>query len=341
MSATISASLSEKRTRRKPKRFAPLNPDVQHDPHLPRLKGIIFDVDGTLCLPQNYMFKEMRQALDIPRSVDILDHVRSLSNEPDCNPPSSAHSTLPERSPQSSTDTSQPPSADLLSPALPDTTTDISSGGETAAAGASSLASSPASQQSSPQSRAVAAIQSIERKAMTSQRPQPGLQSLMSYLQRRNVRKGICTRNFPAPVHHLLDSFLQGEEFGTFEPIITRDSEGVAPKPSPEGMWRIAEHWGLHTEDQDGLVEYIKANGEGGEGEFDPLELAKRYLGSGLIMVGDSLDDMAAGYRAGAATVLLVNDENQDLARHEYTGRSVRRLDELIGILENGFSEDA
>ncbi|OCT47718.1 haloacid dehalogenase-like hydrolase family protein [Cladophialophora carrionii] len=333
MSAPISASPSEKATRRKPKRFAPLNPDIQHGRDLPRLKGTIFDVDGTLCLPQNYMFKEMRQALGIPRSVDILDHIRSLSNEPDGNPPSSNDSTNSKGTPQSSTDTSQPPSADLLSPSLPDTTTDISSDEGTAP--------SPASQLSSPQSRAVATIQSIERRAMTSQRPQPGLQSLMSYLQRRNVRKGLCTRNFPAPVHHLLDSFLQGEEFGTFEPIITRDSEGVAPKPSPEGLWRIAEHWGLPTEDEGGLVEYIKANSEGGEGELDPLELAKRYLGSGLIMVGDSIDDMAAGYRAGAATVLLVNDENQSLARHEYTGRTVQRLDELIGILENGFSEDA
>jgi phosphoglycolate phosphatase-like HAD superfamily hydrolase len=163
----------------------------------------------------------------------------------------------------------------------------------------------------------------------------------MSYLTRRNVRKGLCTRNFPAPVHHLLGSFLQGEEFGSFEPIITRDSEGVAPKPSPEGLWRIAEHWGLHEVDEDGRSESTKVNGGGEAAEFDPLELAKWYLGSGLIMVGDSIDDMAAGYRAGAATVLLVNDENQHLARHQYTGKTVRRLDELIGILENGFSEDA
>jgi phosphoglycolate phosphatase-like HAD superfamily hydrolase len=56
-------------------------------------------------------------------------------------------------------------------------------------------------------------------------------------------------------------------------------------------------------------------------------------------MVGDSLDDMAAGYRAGAATVLLVNEENEALSKHEYTGLSVRRLDELIDILDRGFEE--
>jgi phosphoglycolate phosphatase-like HAD superfamily hydrolase len=75
------------------------------------------------------------------------------------------------------------------------------------------------------------------------------------------------------------------------------------------------------------------------DGELDPLELAKHVLGSGLIMVGDSIDDMAAGRRAGAATVLLVNEENEALAEHEYTGLTIRRLDELIDILEQGFEE--
>lgn len=237
------------------------------------------------------MFKEMRAALDIPKSIDILDHIRSLSDHPD------------------KVDT------DVGTPAVSQSPT------------------SPPS--SSPRSRAVAMIQAIESRAMTSQRPQPGLQSLMSYLTRRGIPKALCTRNFPAPVHHLLDNFLDGDEFGTFEPIITRDTEGINPKPSPEGLWRIAQHWGLDR--NAGVEEYAKENGDE---EFDPAELARRFLGSELIMVGDSIDDIAAGYRAGAATVLLVNDENAELARHQYTGRAVRRLDELIGILDEGFVED-
>lgn len=51
----------------------------------------------------------------------------------------------------------------------------------------------------------------------------------------------------------------------------------------------------------------------------------------------DSIDDMTAGYAAGAATVLLVNDVNAHLADHEHTDLIVSRLDELIEILENGF----
>jgi hypothetical protein len=35
-------------------------------------------IDGTLCLPQNWMFGQMRQALGIDDKVDILDHIESL-----------------------------------------------------------------------------------------------------------------------------------------------------------------------------------------------------------------------------------------------------------------------
>ena len=55
------------------------------------------------------------------------------------------------------------------------------------------------------------------------------------------------------------------------------------------------------------------------------------------MMVGDSVDDMVAGWRAGAATVLLVNGENGDVAGREETGVCVAGLGELVGILEEGF----
>ncbi|KAL2835216.1 HAD-like domain-containing protein [Aspergillus cavernicola] len=61
------------------RRFAPLNTSNNNPPTAPQLKGIVFDVDGTLCLPQNYMFGEMRAALGISKSVDILHHIRSLA----------------------------------------------------------------------------------------------------------------------------------------------------------------------------------------------------------------------------------------------------------------------
>jgi HAD superfamily hydrolase (TIGR01549 family) len=152
------------------------------------------------------------------------------------------------------------------------------------------------------QEQAMEKIRTIERRAMSSQTPQPGLLELMSYLQSHSIPKAICTRNFETPVAHLLSNFLPSH---TFSPIVTRDFR--PSKPDPAGILYIARSWGLE---------------DGGES---------------LIMVGDSLDDMTAGYRAGAATVLLVNEVNAHLAEHEYTDLCIRTLEELVGVLERGF----
>ncbi|KAF4809786.1 putative uncharacterized hydrolase [Colletotrichum siamense] len=231
-----------------PRRFAPLKDGAAANSNAPRLKGIVFDVDGTLCEPQTYMFKEMRDALKITKSVDILDHIYALPT--------------PEA-----------------------------------------------------QETAMESIRQIERTAMASQVAQPGLVELMSYLDSRGVRKGICTRNFDTPVAHLLGKFLEGS---LFEPIITRDFR--PPKPDPAGILHIAKSWGL--------VKEAPIGADGQEAQGDATE---------LIMVGDSIDDMTAGRRAGAATVLLANDVNVHLVDHEHTDLVIRRLDELIPILEDGF----
>ena len=107
------------------------------------------------------------------------------------------------------------------------------------------------------QDSALCTIRAIESAAMVSQEPQPGLHELITYLESRNVRMGLCTRNFDGPVMHLLQTFLPGKTFG---PIVTRDFR--PPKPDPAGILHIAMQWGLD---------------DGGEG---------------LIMVGDSIDDM-------------------------------------------------
>jgi HAD superfamily hydrolase (TIGR01549 family) len=222
------------------KQFAALKEGATSSaPNVPNLKGIVFDMDGTLCLPQNYMFGQMRAALGIPKSVDILHHIESL----------------------------------------------------------------PADQQPAAQE----SIRQIERDAMKTQTPQPGLTELMSYLDSRGIRKAICTRNFNTPVQHLLSKFLAGS---TIHPVVTREFK--PPKPDPAGILYIAKDWGL----------------EDGRGGSDA---------SGMIMVGDSIDDMTAGRLAGAATVLLVNDVNRELAGHEHTDLVVEKLDELIDILERGF----
>ena len=48
---------------------------------------------------------------------------------------------------------------------------------------------------------------------------------------------------------------------------------------------------------------------------------------------------MTSGHRAGAATVLLANEENKELKKHEHTGLWIDKLDGLIKVLERGFEE--
>ncbi|KAM7200128.1 HAD-like domain containing protein [Rhypophila sp. PSN 637] len=256
------------------KRFAPLNKPLpaELDPNVRKLEGVVFDVDGTLCLPQTYMFSEMRSALGIPKSIDILEHIYSLPT--------------PEA-----------------------------------------------------QSAAMDSIRAIERTAMASQVAQPGLVTLMTYLDSRNIRKGICTRNFDLPVQNLLTKFLSGSYF---HPIVTREFR--PPKPDPAGILHIAKSWGL-VRKSTGEAGIPRVNEEGhtpvpqGAGEDNLRETTEGEEiadATGLIMVGDSIDDMTAGRRAGAKTVLLVNDVNKHLADHEHTDVVISRLDELIDLLENG-----
>lgn len=43
------------------------------------VRGVIFDMDGTLTRPQTWMFGEMRRQLEVPKGVDILHHLASLA----------------------------------------------------------------------------------------------------------------------------------------------------------------------------------------------------------------------------------------------------------------------
>ena len=213
--------------------------------------------------PQNYMFGEMRSALNIPKEVDILDHIYSLPDDK--------------------------------------------------------------------QQEAHEKIQAIERGAMAKQIPQAGLVSLMEFLDRHNIKKGICTRNFDMPVMHLLEKHLPGH-ISPFAPIITRDFR--PPKPSPAGILHIAHAWNLV-----------------GSASVPDTPPDQRPLP--LLMVGDSVDDMAAGREAGCLTVLLRSEGKEELEddsrtdvavsrqvkqpqTRKHDANKVKRLDELIGMLERG-----
>lgn len=151
-----------------------------------------------------------------------------------------------------------------------------------------------------------AKISDIERAAMKLQKPQPGLQELMRYLSSRGVRKAICTRNFDEPVAHLLTTFVPEHAFA---PVVTRAFS--PPKPDPAGILHIATSWGVEEEERAGA----------------------------MVMVGDSVDDMAAGARAGATTVLLVNEVNEHLVGDAQTHITISRY--VFGEAASGMSSCA
>ncbi len=122
---------------------------------------------------------------------------------------------------------------------------------------------------------------------------------------------------------HLLQKFLPGK---TFAPIVTRDFR--PPKPDPAGILHIAREWELE-DGGNGLIMVLWV--------FFILNYACRWLTE--LQVGDSIDDMTAGHKAGSATVLLANESNQELKDHEHTGAWIDRLDEIIELLESGFEE--
>ncbi|KAI5805782.1 putative HAD superfamily hydrolase [Geopyxis carbonaria] len=151
---------------------------------------------------------------------------------------------------------------------------------------------------------AMAAVQDIETQAMAEARTQPGLHVLLKHLQQRGVRMGILTRNCDGPVQVLLER--EALARGVFEPVVTRAF--VPTKPRPEGIWHICETWGVGVEN--------------------------------VVMVGDSMDDMAAGRAAGAVTVLVRNERNKELGEgSRWADVVVGRLDELVDVLEAGVEE--
>ena len=113
----------------------------------------------------------------------------------------------------------------------------------------------------------------------------------------------VCTRNFDGPTQHLMTTFLPGIEM---DPIVTRKFKPA--KPHPAGIHHIANNWGMSTDD--------------------------------MIMVGDSIDDMTAGRRAGAKTVLLLSQEghNSYLVGGEFTDVAINRCVWCINVLADSVS---
>lgn len=113
---------------------------------------------------------------------------------------------------------------------------------------------------------------------------------------------------------HLLEKHLP-KHIQPFSHIITRDFR--PPKPSPAGIIHIAHRWGLVD-----------------RADVPATPADERLLP--IIMVGDSIDDMVAGYEAGALTVLLRSEGKEELEKDSRTDVVISRLDDLIELLDRG-----
>ncbi|OAA61841.1 HAD superfamily hydrolase [Niveomyces insectorum RCEF 264] len=304
-------------------------PVAGHHHHHPKvLRGVVFDVDGTMCLPQTYMFGEMRAALGITKSVDILDHIYALPTAEQREDAMERIRAIERRAMASQE--AQPGLAPLM---------------------------------------AYLDRRGVPKAICTRNFAQP-VQHLLDTFLAGHVFAPIVTRDFrppkpdPAGILHIARSW------GLTRPPAEPDAGGQAHgQRIPAGARPRSTTIGSVSSDEDTadrsvvLAEQeeeeaaertaaaIAASGTAPGGATGAATVAATAAAdaasppvpvpeadaSGLIMVGDSVDDMAAGRRAGAATVLLVNDVNRHLAEHADTDLVITRLDELIDVLENGF----
>lgn len=147
--------------------------------------------------------------------------------------------------------------------------------------------------------RAYAVIEEHERIAAAESELQEGVHAVWDFLQARDIRTAIATRNSRQSVQTVLD-----KHGLSVDRVHTRD-DGVV-KPSPQPVLSICE--------------------------FFKVDPAASWI------VGDYIYDIQSGNDAGATTVLLIADGDRpqysDLADHV-----IHSLSQLMTLLSNGASQ--
>uniref|UniRef100_A0A0D9VMM0 Haloacid dehalogenase-like hydrolase domain-containing protein n=1 Tax=Leersia perrieri TaxID=77586 RepID=A0A0D9VMM0_9ORYZ len=154
------------------------------------------------------------------------------------------------------------------------------------------------------QRRAYEVIARFEKDGLDRLQIMPGASQLCGFLDSKQIRRGLITRNVKTAV----DLFHQ--RFGMiFSPALSREFRPYKPDPAP--LLHICSTWNI-----------------------PPNE---------VVMVGDSLkDDIVCGKRAGAFTCLL--DETGRYGPHESLSEDVRpdfkvsSLSEVLSVLEDHFN---
>ncbi len=138
----------------------------------------------------------------------------------------------------------------------------------------------------------------IERMVIRAQ-----LHAFLHALKKSRLRIALSTRNCA----HAVDRFIEVSEIhnDTFHPLLSRDSLGGVNKPSPEVAQHVFRSWNI----QPGYE-------------------------SSVWFVGDSVDDMQCGKRAGCKTCLIRTPHNKDLPL-------ATRENELVDVVVDSLEEFA
>lgn len=148
--------------------------------------------------------------------------------------------------------------------------------------------------------RALEVLLRHERAAARTARLNPGVAEFLSWLDACRVRRAVLSRNMREAVELVL-----GRCGLRFEAVVAR--EDAPYKPSPEGIWKICEGWGLSA------------------GE--------------VVVIGDYLYDIEAGRSAGARTALVTHGKSWPFAdRADLTFPSFEEIPEM---LRRWFAADA
>jgi pyridoxine kinase len=150
--------------------------------------------------------------------------------------------------------------------------------------------------------RALQIVFDEEMNGCARQSIRPGLHTLISSLKQHKLRMALCTRNCRDAYVQFLDK--ASLDSSVFQPVLCRDSLHGLNKPDPAVAQHILEKW-------------------------DVLHSESTYF------VGDSMDDMHCGKRAGCRTVLILTEFNQGLSeKHpEVIDHVINSLEELILVL--------
>ena len=150
--------------------------------------------------------------------------------------------------------------------------------------------------------RAEAILERHETAAAMTAEPMDGIQPFLAWMETRQLRRGLVTRNSRKSVELVL-----GRLGLRFDAVVTR--EDAPPKPAPDPVWLACRRMNVEPAD--------------------------------VVFVGDYEFDMVSGRRAGTRTVLLRSTTMTESANADYSVASLAELRERLEADTAGAALDA